>query len=264
MTSRILLADILGQSQGWLVAHGDERLDARQLNTYLGQVDTRCQGVPTQYIRGFQEFWGERFRVSPEVLIPRPETEHLVEAALERIRPGWLVADIGTGCGVIAAVLARKAPQANVVASDIAVTALRVASRNCTRLAPRVDLLAADMGEAFVAQSLDMVVSNPPYVAARDAHFLQRELFHEPPGALFSGEDGLQHIRRLTAEAPRVLRTGGWLLAEISGESRPAVEEMLDCREWTGAEFLPDLAGIDRVVAVQRTAFGIARAGPCG
>ena len=253
LTARVLLADVLKRDQAWLVAHSENRIRARPLQRYRNMVRSRCAGVPTQYIRTKQEFYGLEFRVGPEVLIPRPETEHLVEAALDRSRPGDRIVDIGTGSGAIAVAIAKQRPTMSLTASDISLTALRVAARNALAHGVPIEFCATDLGEGFAAGCFDVVVSNPPYIPLKDMHGLQRELRHEPSIALFGGNDGLSVVRRLIEGAPRILKPGGWLLVEVGFGSRPDIERILDRPEWESPEFLPDLAGIDRVLAVRRT-----------
>ena len=247
----MLLADLLNRDQAWLVAHSDEEIEHGLRGRYEEAVRRRCEGVPTEYIRGLQEFYGLEFHVNPDVLIPRPETEHAVEAALERIRPGDLVLDVGTGSGAIAISLAKHAPGAKVLASDISPAAASVAQSNAARLDARVEFFLGDTTAAIGAGQVDVLVSNPPYVPLRDAPGLPAELRHEPPVALFGGEDGLGIIRRLVADARRVLKPGGWLLAEIGFGTRDAVAALFDESQWQRPDFLPDLAGIDRVVATR-------------
>ena len=253
LTARLLLSDVVGCDQAWLAAHSLDQLRADRLDEYRESIRTRCSGVPTQYIRGFQEFYGHKIQVTPDVLIPRPETEHLVEAALERLRPGHCVVDIGTGSGAVAISLAKAEPGAVIAASDISKRALKIAQANADRLSAAVRFCAGDIGNAFRPECFDLVVSNPPYVPLSDTLSLQRELRHEPSIALYGGEDGLRVVERLLLETPRILRPGGWMLAEIGYKSRIAVERMLDRPEWSSPQFLRDLAGIDRVVAVRRS-----------
>ena len=247
----MLLADLLDRDQAWLVAHCAEEIEHSLCERYEEVVRRRCEGVPLQYIRELQEFYGLDFRVNPDVLIPRPETEHVVEAALQRIRPGDLVLDVGTGSGAIAVSLARHAPGATVIASDISPAAARVAKSNAENLGSNVDFFLGDLVDALSSNQIDVLVSNPPYVPLRDAPGLQAELWHEPPVALFGGEDGLAVIRRLVADAHRVLKPGGWLLAEIGFGTRDAVAALFDRSQWQRPDFLPDLAGIDRVIATR-------------
>jgi len=251
LTARVLLADLLDRDQAWLVAHSDDEIEHSLRERYEGAVRRRCEGVPLQYIRELQEFYGLDFHVNPDVLIPRPETEHVVEAALQRIRPGDLVLDVGTGSGAVAVSLAKHAPGATVIASDISPAAASVAKSNASRLNVSVQFFLGDVTGAIAASHVDVLVSNPPYVPLRDAPGLQAELRHEPPVALFGGEDGLAVMRRLVADARRVLKPGGWLLAEIGFSTRDAVAALFDGSQWQRPDFLPDLAGIDRVVATR-------------
>ena len=252
MTSRVLLADALGRDQAWLVAHSQDTIDRGCLDAFHEMVRSRRAGVPTQYIRGFQEFYELEFNVTPDVFIPRPETEHLLEAALDRVRDRDRVVDIGTGSGAIAVTLARHVPRASVVASDVSLAAVRVAAANARRHGVDVAFCVTDLCEAFGKERFDIVISNPPYVPLRSKPGLQRELQFEPPTALFGGEDGLGILQRLVDEVPRILKPRGWLLAEIGFDSRTAVRRLLDGPDWRTPQFLPDLAGIDRVVAVRR------------
>lgn len=252
MTARVLLSDVLGQDQAWLEAHSEEAVGPGQLERFRSALRARTDGVPLQYIRGVQEFFGLEFAVTPAVLIPRPETEHLVEAALQRIRPGDRVVDIGTGSGAIAVSLALNAPSATVLASDISLDALAVASRNAARLGAEVRFLAADAAYALASTTVEMVVTNPPYVPRADACGLQKELYHEPAVALYGGEDGLEVFERIARSAWEALRRDGWLLAEIGFGSRDAVRRLLRSRDWEQPAFLSDLAGIDRVVITRR------------
>ena len=208
---------------------------------YGRYLNERMRGKPTQYITHRQEFYGREFRVTPDVLIPRPETEHLVEAALGFAR--GRVVDVGTGSGAIAVTLALETP-AFVIATDI--VSMDVAERNARSLGAAVSFVQCDLLRAFADGSLDAVISNPPYVAA--GADLPREVRDWEPGlALFAGEDGLAMYRRLIPEAARVLRSGGWLALELGFDSLPAVREMLG-EGWRDVRVIDDLAGIPRVV----------------
>jgi release factor glutamine methyltransferase len=182
------------------------------------------------------------------VLIPRPETEHLIEAALGHVRDARTILDIGTGSGAIAVTLALET-KARVAATDISVDALRIAQQNTRALGAQVAFIACDLGTAFADGSFNLVVSNPPYIAARDRASLQSEVRdHEPALALFGGEDGLAIYRRLIPEAARLLRSGGWLMMELGDAI--GVREM--CADWTGVEIVNDLAGIARVLIARK------------
>ena len=252
LTARVLLSDVLRCSKAWLEAHSQESLKPENLEEYQSALDARSDGVPLQYIRGIQEFFGMQFAVDPAVLIPRPETEHLVEAALAVIRPGDRVVDIGTGSGAIAVILALHSPAAKVIASDISLPALSVANRNASSLGASVEFFAAPAAAALGDGTVDIVVTNPPYIPRADACGLQRELRYEPSVALYGGEDGLQVFDRIARSARAALRSGGWMLAEIGFGSRERVERMLAEGGWERTEFRPDLAGIDRVVVTRR------------
>lgn len=247
LTAEVLLAHAIGCDRAWLYAHSDEELREVWWIHYGRYLHQRIEGTPTQYITGRQEFYGRDFRVTPDVLIPRPETEHLLEAALPRARGNIL--DIGAGSGAIAITLALET-QARVVATDISPAALRIAAGNARRLDASVEFLACDLGGALSGNAFDLVVSNPPYVPVGDV--IQREVReHEPAVALYSGADGLDMYRRLIPEAARLLKPGGWLMMELGFKSSPAVREML--QGWRCVETVDDLAGIPRVIAAQVT-----------
>ncbi len=254
LTARVLLGDVLARDQAWMSAHSEDDVAGESLAQFDEMVRRRCGGVPLQYVRGVQEFYGREFRVSRDVLIPRPETEHLVEAALDRIQPGGVALDIGTGSGAVAVSVALERTDIQIAASDISLPALKIARLNSNRLRARVEFCLGDIADAFLSGTFDAILSNPPYVPLKDSASLQRELRHEPAIALYGGEDGLQFIERIAREVPRVLKPGGWLLAEIGYNARPTVQSMLNGPAWGSAEFLTDLAGIDRVVAVRRSA----------
>jgi release factor glutamine methyltransferase len=206
--------------------------------------------MPTQYITGTQEFFGRDFRVTPDVLIPRPETEHLIEAALRQ--PARAIVDVGTGSGAIAITLALEA-HARVIATEISRAALTVARNNSLRLEAQVDFLECDLGSALRSHNFDLVVSNPPYIPETDRATLQREVRdHEPSLALFAGVDGLEVYRRLIPEAARLLKPGGRLVMELGYNSIDPVRQMLDW-SWSEIEVIYDLAHIPRVLTAVRT-----------
>jgi release factor glutamine methyltransferase len=246
LTAEVLLMRATGHDRAWLYAHANDELIEVWWIHFGRYLHQRIKGEPTQYITGRQEFYGREFRVTQDVLIPRPETEHLVEAALKRGAKNVL--DIGTGSGAIAVTLALET-ETRVVGSDVSLAALRIARQNAQALGARVDFVGCDLGSAFAEGSFDMVVSNPPYVAGRDRASLQAEVRdHEPELALFGGEDGLAVYRRLVPEAMRLLRAGGWLMMEL-GDAL-AVREM--CAGWGDVEIVNDLAGIPRVLLARK------------
>jgi release factor glutamine methyltransferase len=244
LTAEVLLAHATQHDRVWLIAHATDELKEVWWIHYGRYLHQRIAGKPTQQITGKQEFYGREFRVTPDVLIPRPETEHLIEAALELPALGRIV-DVGTGSGCIAATLATAIPGAQVFATDISRAALNVAKQN----APEIPFVECDLVSAFPDASFDLVVSNPPYVAL-GAH-LQREVReHEPALALYGGADGLDVYRRLIPEAARVLLPGGWLLLEIGFTQGDAVSAML--ASWNEVQVQRDLAGLPRVVMARR------------
>lgn len=246
LTAEVLLMWATGHDRTWLYAHSDDELIEVWWIHFGRYLHQRIKGEPTQYITGRQEFYGREFRVTRDVLIPRPETEHLVEVAMSRGSNSIL--DIGTGSGAIGVTLALES-KARVTASDVSAAALRIARKNADALGARIDFVACDLGAAFAGGSFDLVVSNPPYIAGRDRAGLQAEVRdHEPELALFGGEDGLAVYRRLIPEAMRLLRTGGWLMMELGDAA--AVREM--CAGWGDVEVVNDLAGIPRVLIARR------------
>lgn len=248
LTAEVLMMRATGHDRSWLYAHSTDELIEVWWIHYGRYLHQRIKGEPTQYITGRQEFYGREFRVTPDVLIPRPETEHLVEAALAKSNAVQTILDIGTGSGAIAVTLALET-KARVVATDVSTAALGIAQQNARTLDARVSFIACDLGAALADGLFDVVVSNPPYVAGRDRASLQAEVRdHEPALALFGGDEGLAVYGRLIPEASRLLRSGGWLMMEL-GDAE-AVREM--CEGWTGVEIINDLAGIPRVFIAQR------------
>ncbi len=247
LTAEVLLCHALGREKSYLFAHPEEELSENAWIHYGRYLHERLQGKPTQYITGRQEFYGREFRVTPDVLIPRPETEHVVERALA-LAPRVIV-DAGCGSGAIAATLQLECG-AQVYATDISEAAIRVAAANARRLGARVDFMVCDLLAGLAARSVDLLVSNPPYVPYTDAPGLQREVVDfEPHIALFGGASGYEIYERLVAEAPRVLRRGGWLVMELGYRSEARVRGLLTA--WSDIDVQADLAGLPRVISAR-------------
>jgi release factor glutamine methyltransferase len=250
LTAEVLLMHAIGCERSWLYAHSGDELREVWWIHYGRYLHERLQGKPTQYITGHQEFYGREFRVTPDVLIPRPETEHVIEAALTHANAATRIVDVGTGSGAIAITLALET-NARVFAADISAAALRVASENARALGAKLDFVACDLSGAFAAGAFDLVVSNPPYVPALDRTTIQREVRdYEPPVALYGGDDGLEVYRRLVPEARRLLKPSGWLMMELGYALVDAVRAML--ADWQDVEIASDLAGLPRVVMARR------------
>jgi release factor glutamine methyltransferase len=250
LTAEVLLSHALGCERVYLYAHPEQELREVEWIHYGRYLHERLQGKPTQYITRKQEFYGREFRVSPDVLIPRPETEHVVETALRRCQsPSSRILDIGTGSGALAVTLQLETG-GHAWATDISPAAAAAAAANALRLGARVNVAACDLMQAIAPASMDLIVSNPPYVPLAQRAGLQREVRDwEPHVALFAGETGFEIYRRIVEDAPRVLRPGGWLVMELGFGSCDMVTEML-CG-WKDLRIEPDLAGIPRVIAAR-------------
>jgi release factor glutamine methyltransferase len=250
LTAEVLLAHALGCERAYLYAHPEQELTGVQQLHFGRYLHERLQHKPTQYITGRQEFYGRVFRVTPAVLIPRPETEHVVEEALHRTPGAGVVLDVGTGSGCLAVTLQAELPAALVIACDLAREALAVARDNAARLAAPVRFFCGDLLEAVGPQRVDLIVSNPPYVSEQET--LPPEVAqYEPAAALFAGPDGMSAYRRLLARASTVLRPGGWLVMELGHDSRAKVEALFGAA-WSECAVAADLAGIDRVMALRK------------
>jgi release factor glutamine methyltransferase len=271
LAAELLLLHVLGRNRTWLYAHPEQEVSDAEAKDFFGLLSRRAAGEPTQHLTGKQEFWGLEFEVTPDVLIPRPETEHVIEVALDRLalrelragRPqksdgdGLLIADIGTGSGCIAVALAKELLAANFVATDISSAALAVAQRNAQRhgVADRIRFLKSNLLDAFPSPvSFDLIVSNPPYVGRREADSLAREVReHEPASALYGGEEGYELYADLIVQSRRQVKPGGILALELGHNSLPAVQPLLDSNHWSNVGVANDLAGIPRVLAAEKT-----------
>ncbi|MGC9292285.1 MAG: peptide chain release factor N(5)-glutamine methyltransferase [Acidobacteriaceae bacterium] len=251
----LLLMHALQCTRAEVLAHPERALLAEEEQHYRRLLTERASGRPIQYITGQQEFWGLPFFVTPDVLVPRPETEHLVEAAIGRLQAHSAprIVDVGTGSGAIAVALAYALPQAQITATDISAAALAIAQQNAAqnKVAARIRWMQGDLLADLLNEKFDAVVSNPPYVAEAERPTLASEVRdHEPPTALFAGPTGLEIYERLIPQANRVLDPRGWLLLEIGHAQQPAIETLL--AGWQQVAFINDLQGIARVACAQR------------
>ncbi|HET9319389.1 MAG TPA: peptide chain release factor N(5)-glutamine methyltransferase [Bryobacteraceae bacterium] len=250
LTAEVLLCHALRQERPFLYAHYERELREVEWIHYGRYLHERLKGKPTQYITGRQEFYGREFRVTPDVLIPRPETELVVETALNVARGARRMVDVGCGSGAIAITL-RLETQALVYGTDISAAALAVAADNALRLGAPVEFARCDLVSAMADASVDLIACNPPYVPLGDRTGLQREVReHEPEVALFAGPSGFEIYDRLVVDAARVLRPGGWIVMELGYNSRDRVVGMLG-RGWRDVRVELDLAGIPRVLAAK-------------
>jgi release factor glutamine methyltransferase len=263
MNAELLLMFTLGCDRAYLYAHPERGLTHDEQTRYEQALAERARGVPAQYITGHQEFWGLDLIVSPAVLIPRPETEHVIETVLElQVSPsrsrkpgtGSRIVDVGTGSGCIALALAKELPEAELHATDISSAALEIARANAARhqLESRIQLHHADLLLAgFDDNSFDIVVSNPPYVGESEEDQVQLEVRKfEPRSAVFAGPIGIEVIARLIPQAYAALKPGGWVVVEISGTISEKVRQLL--QDWNDVLIRPDLQSIPRVVQARK------------
>ncbi len=266
MNAELLLMFTLNCDRAYLYAHPERELTDEEARRYDAALAERARGVPAQYITGHQEFWGMDLIVSPAVLIPRPETEHLIETVLElaevertggRGRPPHTshlrIADVGTGSGCIALALAKELPHAEIHAVDISPAALEIARANAARhnLDSRIQFREADLLAGFEDNSFDFIVSNPPYVGESEEDQVQLEVRKfEPRRAVFAGATGLEVIARLIPQAEAALKPGGWLVMEVSGTISERVERLL--QDWNEVQIRPDLQSIPRVALARK------------
>jgi release factor glutamine methyltransferase len=289
LATELLLMHALGRDRTWIYSHPEEFVDPAAAAKFLALIARRAAGEPVQYLTGKQEFWGLEFEVTPAVLIPRPETEHVIEVALARLGERGLkihmdtgapreklhVADVGTGSGCLAVALAWELPHAEVSATDISAAALEVAGRNAARhgVADHVHFLRCDLLTGFGKKDpssvgarhavpastqdrppFDLIVSNPPYIARNEAAQLRREVRdHEPRAALFGGPTGIEMYQRLIDQSRDLLRDRGILVLELGHDSAEHVREIFNAQPaWTKVAITMDLAGIPRVLAAER------------
>lgn len=277
MNAELLLMFTLACDRAYLYAHPERELTPEENSRYNEALTQRARGVPAQYITGHQEFWGLDFIVTPAVLIPRPETEHLIETVLPLAKPmkAPKIADVGTGSGAIALALARELPEAEIHATDNSPAALEIAEANAARL--QLEFRAMPNGEHqrrifFYDTSLlagletgafDFVVSNPPYVGESEEDEVQLEVRKfEPRPAVFAGPTGLEVIEKLIPAAHRALKPGGWLVLEISGTTADGVRRLLQEsgeRSWQAVKITPDLQGIPRIASAQKPSLVVGR-----
>lgn len=252
--ARVLLAHALERSPAWLFAHGDDPIDEQSLQRFETLLARRAQGEPVAYLTGRRAFWSFELMVSPQTLVPRPETERLVELALERLPSGQAlrIADLGTGSGAIALALAHERPRAQVVAVDMSVGALDIARANARELDLRnLEFRQGDWLQPLAGERFDLIASNPPYIAEADPHL--DALRYEPEPALSSGPDGLDAIRTIARAAPAHLRSDGWLLLEHGWDQGAAVRGLLQAAGFDSIETHRDLEHRDRVTLGRRT-----------
>ncbi len=244
-----LMSDALRVSRGALPLRMDEELAGEALYWFQAALGRRAEGEPLQYVEGFAWFYGRKFLVDGRVLIPRPDTETLLEAALSRLKGGMRALDLCTGSGILAVLMKLENPDATVAGTDISPDALEVACENARRLGAAVDYHLGDLFKA-VPGTYDLIVSNPPYLTEGDMASLQREVRREPALALYGGTDGLDFYRRIAAELPERLNPGGTALFEVGFSQAGAVKEIL--APIGAVQTIKDLCGAERVVTVER------------
>src|SRR5579863_2866324 len=277
LAAELLLLHATGRSRTSIYSHPEDQLTEPESQTYFTLIENRASGIPTQHLTGKQEFWGLELEVTPDVLIPRPETEHVIEVALDRLAlrdlhtrltqnmtgEGLLLADIGTGSGCIAIALAKEFPAAQIYALDISPKALAVAQRNANRLgfSDRVCFVESNLLQAVSSPlatrhsplSFDLIASNPPYIGHRESATLAREVRdHEPEVALYGGEEGYELYADLITQSAAHLKLGGILVLELGHNSLPAVQPLFDTPAWSNIGVTNDLAGIPRVISAER------------
>ena len=249
LEARVLAAFAWNVAPAWLIAHDTDPLTEAQTAQFTTLLARRLSGEPVAHLTGTREFYGRSFEVSPDVLIPRPDTELLVELALARMPPGRAVKvlDLGTGSGCIAITLALERPLAQVTAVDRSAAALAIARRNADILTARVEFLNSDWFAVLTGRRFDLIVGNPPYIAAADPHLTHGDVRFEPLNALAAGPDGLEDLRQLAAAAGAHLQPDGALLLEHGYDQADAVQALLQSAGFRHVQSWPDLSGIRRV-----------------
>lgn len=279
LTAELLLLHAIGRDRTWLYAHPEVQVSDSNVETFFSFLARRIAGEPAQYITGKQEFWGLVFEVTPDVLIPRPETEHVVEVALDRLAvreiragrqqtltgDGLQIVDIGTGSGCIAIALAKELPAVRMVATDISNRALDVARRNAELhgFRSRLHFVCSNLFDDLNAATakFDLIVSNPPYIGRKEKGSLMREVRdQEPEVALYGGEEGYEFYAELIAQAAEHLKPGGLLVLELGHNALAAVRPLLEPPQWSKAAVTNDLSGIARVIAAENTGASVANA----
>ena len=259
LDAEVLLVQVLGWSRARLLAHPGASLDPASARRFEALVERRRGGEPIAYLTGRREFWSLDFIVTPDTLIPRPETEHLVEAVLGVVSPGdtATIADIGTGTGAVALALAHERPGAFVIGSERSRAAVAVARANAARLGiGNVSFIVADSCAALAPTHWSVIVSNPPYVAENDPHLTTGDVRFEPPEALVSGPRGLTMLETLARQGPARLARGGWLVLEHGRDQGSAVRALLSGAGLGAIETVRDLAGNERVTLGRRATAG--------
>ncbi len=251
LDSEILLAQVMDFNRAQLLVNTNQLLTSKQAEQFEHLISERIQGVPIAYLLGHKEFWSLSFEVTSATLIPRPETELVVELALQKFAKEKIirVADLGTGCGAIALALAAERPDWQIVATDISRAAIEVASRNTTKFALKnVTFALGNWVDSLGDQIFDLIVSNPPYIPEGDSHLTQGDLRFEPINALISGSDGLRDLNQIIIQAKKNLAPQGWLILEHGYDQSKKLQKILEENDYTSISDYKDLAGLDRVI----------------
>ena len=251
LEAQVLAAEVLGENRSYVLAHLEDGFEQAEFGRF---VERRANGEPLAYVLGWREFYSRRYAVNPSVLIPRHETETVVELAVDwiRSRASAVVADVGTGSGCIGISLALECGSCSVIGSDISAGALDVAKANARTLGAKIELVKCDLVDAFRGSSIDLIVCNPPYVATSDELPAEIEQ-HEPHGALFAGADGLDVYRRLSRECSRVVRRPGAIAVELGDRRAEAVSSLFEDGGWRLTQTVRDLQGIERASVFERS-----------